>query len=280
MVAERCLSALQPETAAPPSHLTRTMAAEALGHMMAGEVYVPTMIVEYPDPGEEVEGAIMVQMTCQALAAGQALMCVGGYIVRGLIKSCGRRATAMRRPNGAFEMVPVEYYSVLRRGPERRPAAQQQRPLPLEDRQPAAQQQLLPMDDVASAASFICLAIQSPAPAGKLFPAFEAHATLEDSVDVSELPYQERRDLFEVNVQQPQQQQQQQQTTTQQQMKFDNGMAAQKLASYEMGNRPLRPTDHDNDQSTTIQAVQHQITQLQDLVHTCLASWLSNFTSV
>ena len=257
------------------------MAVEAFGHMMAamdaaGEVFLPTMIRDYLDSHEKVEGAVMVQMTCRALLAGQAFMSVGGYIVRGIVKSCGRRATAIRRPDGAFEMVLVEYYAVAGREP-----AVQRQPLPLEDRKPAAQPQPLPLDDLASAASSICLAIQSHVPAGRLLPAYEAQATLEESIDVSELPYQEKRDLFEAIVQQ-QQQQQQQQTAIQQQLQFDNDMAAQKLASYGMGERPLRPTendhnhdhnhDHNDNNTTTIYKLQSEVSQLKDLLRQCMAS--------
>ena len=93
------------------------MAAEMMGHMMPDEMFIPTMISDYPNPGEEVEGAVMVQMTCKALLAGQALLSVGGYIVRGVKKSCGRRAIAIRLPDGAFEMVLVQHYSVVGREP-------------------------------------------------------------------------------------------------------------------------------------------------------------------
>ena len=159
MVAERYLSALLLEIAPPPAR--EAMAAELLRHMSwAGEIFVPTMIADHPDPNEVVEGTVMLQMTWQALPAGQALMSVGGYIVRGMLKSRGPRAIAIRRPNGAFEMVPVEYYTVAGR--------EFARPLPFMNH----------ADDLASAASSICLAIQdiqgTPSPPGNLLPALES----------------------------------------------------------------------------------------------------------
>lgn len=99
------------------------MAEELIAQMAEDEIFVPTIIAEYPDPLESVEGAVMVQLTCKALAAGQALMAVGGYIVRGVVHSCQRRATAIRRPGGAFEMVPVEFYDIVGRRPAQPTAA-------------------------------------------------------------------------------------------------------------------------------------------------------------
>ena len=81
MVAERYLSAPSAWESPCVPHSREAMAAAA----MATD-FIPILMAEYPDPGEEVEGAVLVQFTCKSLAVGQALLAVGGYIVKGVLK--------------------------------------------------------------------------------------------------------------------------------------------------------------------------------------------------
>ena len=117
MVAERLLDRLLPETEAPPplAPALRTMTSQMLSEMAAAnEEFIPTYIPSVPTPGESVDGSVILELTCKALLSGQALMMVGGYIVRGIMHSCGKRATAIRRPDEAFEMVrPGTYHFAL-----------------------------------------------------------------------------------------------------------------------------------------------------------------------
>ena len=193
--------------------------ANDLAAMAAGVTFIPTQIANYVAE-EVVVGDVLRDFTCKALLYGQCLMTVGGYVVRGITLSCGRRARAIRRQDGAFERVNPSSCSLALTDAARPLSLQDAaRPLPLQDAarpllpdeaqppQPQQQQTVAhPTDDLASAASSICLAIQgSPGPEGSLLPKLEAQA----EVEASELPFQERRELFEGNAQQPPSQQQQ-----------------------------------------------------------------------
>ena len=84
---------------------------------------------------------------------------------------------------------------------------------------------------------------------------------MENSIEASELPFQERRELFEGNAQQQLPQQQ-----SIQQMQFDQDTATQTLASIQMGKRPFRPINNDHEHDTTIQILLDKILQLQNKV--------------
>ena len=106
----------------------------------------------------------------------------------------------------------------------------------------------------------------TPSPEGNLLPKLDAQAEVENSVEASELPFQERRELFEFNVQ-PQQQQQQ---PTQQQLQFDQDTAIRILASIKMGKRPTHPTnndhEHEHDTTKTIQFLLDKVSHLQKTI--------------
>ena len=121
----------------------------------------------------EVIGDVFLDITCKALFAGQCPMTVGGYVVRGLRLACNKRAKAIRFPNGAFERGnPNNCHFML--GPLQQP--------PLLSIMHAA-------DDLAAAASSICLAIQenTPSPEPNLMPQLEQQAAIE----ASDLPVQD-----------------------------------------------------------------------------------------
>ena len=224
------------------------MDATAAG--MASEAFVPTYIADCQGiPAGEVIGDVLLEWGCKALLAGECLMTVGGYVVKGVKLSCQKRARAARREDGAFERVEPGWIKLIRE-------LQQQPPLALPP----------PADDLASAASSICLglAIQgtpSPARPNNLLPAME-----QVIVDVSELPHQEKIQLFEGAGLLQQQQLAQQQ--------FEQDTHAQTVASIHIGKRPLPPTNHDHDQQndndhTTakiIQALQEEVRYLKNLI--------------
>ena len=163
MVAERCLSASLPVVEnSPTPHRCTTMAEE--------QIFIPTHMADYSG---EVIGDILMDITCKALLAGQCFMTVGGYVVRGLRLACNKRAKAIRFPNGAFERGnPNNCHFML--GPLQQP--------PLLSIMHAA-------DDLAAAASSICLAIQenTPSPEPNLMPQLEQQAAIE----ASDLPVQD-----------------------------------------------------------------------------------------
>ena len=120
-------------------------------------------------------------------------MTVGGYVVRGLALSCGKRAKAIRREDGAFECVHPGSCSFALATT----TTTAQLP-PLQPQQPTL---LLPTDDLATAASSICLATQgTPSPASDLLHEFDAQAALE----ASELPIHDRIQLHEDAIRQQQ----------------------------------------------------------------------------
>ena len=171
--------------------------------MIAGNDFVLTFIAEHPDPGEDVEGAALLQLTCQALTVGQALLVVGGYIVRGTPKQCRRRATAIRHEKGAFDVVPVPMFSVVAR-------------VNLLDAPPDA--------GATSAASFAMgvgyLAIENtPSFVEALLPRLEQQF----EVDNAELPMQERIQLFEPKI------------SARLLQQFEDDVAAAKLESMGVG---------------------------------------------
>ena len=180
------------------------------------DIFIPIHIANYQG---EVVGDILWELSCKAFVAGQCLMIVGGYIVKGTMESCRKRAGAVRRADGAFERIGPQYIGFVHRPfalPP--PLPQSLQPLPV------------PTGDLGQAASSICLAIQStPSPTGNLFPELEAQA----AVDASEFPVQEKIQLFDGALQP------QQQLVLPQQQQFDEDTAAQKRASIQDGKRPL-----------------------------------------
>ena len=75
-----------------------------LENMAANEVFVPTHIATDPTR-EEAIGPILIELTCKALATGQMLMSLGGYIVKGIALKYGKRAKAIQNEDGTFNMV-------------------------------------------------------------------------------------------------------------------------------------------------------------------------------
>ena len=131
--------------------------------MDATEAFVPTHIADYQGiPATEVIGDVLLEWGCKALLAGECLMTVGGYVVKGIKLSCQKRARAARLEDGSFERIEPSWLTFIR---ELRPQPQ----LPA------------PIDDLASAASSICLglAIQgtpSLARPNDLLPVMDAQA--------------------------------------------------------------------------------------------------------
>ena len=159
MVAESFLDASLLETKNPAPYAICSQAMASAG----GEGFIPILIAEYPDPGEEVDGAVLLQLSCRCLAVGQALLAVGGYIVRGIKKICGQRVIAIRHSNGAFDAMDVALYGVVGR-------ASQQITLP------AAAAATSPTMGIGNQV----LAISStPSPEPNLLPQLEAQAQME-----------------------------------------------------------------------------------------------------
>ena len=161
-----------------------------IARMAAAAAFVPTHIAEYQGiPATEVIGDMLLEWGCKALLAGECLMTVGGYVVKGIKLACQKRARAARLEDGAFMRIEPSWIKLTRE-------LQQQAPLALPP--PAAQLALLPpADDLASAASSICLGLAtqgtpSPVRPTNLQPTMEAQA-----VDNPELPHQEKIQLFE-----------------------------------------------------------------------------------
>ena len=214
MVAERCLSAPAACDWNSPCATPTAMAEVAIRAAIESEIFTLTYIAQYAESvREEVIGDILQGFTCKALVCGQCLMIVGGFVVRGVQLACGRRAKAIRRPDGRFERVnpgscclaitngePTEILA-LPNGEPLATVAGESTTTTTRPTQPPQRPQLQPThhaDDLASAASSICLAIQgTPSPEGNLLPKLEAQAEVENS----ELPFQERRELFEANKQ-------------------------------------------------------------------------------
>ena len=174
MVAERCLSASLFVIVAASPHRCQTMATEA---MAGDQTFIPTHVVSYEG---EVIGDILRDFSCKALLYGQCRMTVGGYVLRGMVLECGKRAKAIRGNAGAFERVNPSSCNVA---------------LGL----PQPPQPPRPVDDFTLAASSICLAIQEDTPrlAFNLMPELERQAI----VEASELPVQEKIQLHESRVQ-------------------------------------------------------------------------------
>ena len=248
------------------------MAAALLESMAANEVFIPTLIPEYQ--GEMVGfiiGDILLGFSCKALLYGECLMTLGGYVVRGMVLGCGKRAKAVRRSDGTFERVNLQHCLL---------ALEDRRALALEDAappQPQPQQLPPPTDDMAAAASSIYLKIQkdTPSPASSkeakcLMPELEQQAAIE----ASELPLQDKIKLHENAIQQLVQQQ------------FDQDTATQTVASINAGKRPLPPHNHDHDdKQVLLDEIAYLKDQLQQrdtnktttvLVHMDIATPISN----
>ena len=89
MVAERCLSASMPETASGPLPTMDAM----IDALADDEAFVPTHINTVPSHDEAV-GPVIMELICKALAYGQVLMSLGGYIVKGIAFKCGKTGTS------------------------------------------------------------------------------------------------------------------------------------------------------------------------------------------
>ena len=87
------------------------MDAATIHNMANEEHFILTHIASMPPLSEEVLGDVIKQLICKALAYGQVLMMVGGYIVKGVKLACGKRARAVRRSDGAFEMAKPGAYT-------------------------------------------------------------------------------------------------------------------------------------------------------------------------
>ena len=141
--------------------------------MTANEIFVPTLINVPPDNAEAI-GPAVLDLTCKAFAAGQVLMMLGGYIVKGTLLGCRKLARAIRNADGTFEMVRPGQYNFTN--------AFALPPPP----QPALPQSIQVADDIAAAASSVLLAIQNtPSPTGNLLPKLEAQAEVETSNSLS-----------------------------------------------------------------------------------------------
>ena len=219
---------------------------------MVAESFIPIHIAGFGE--REVFGDILWELICKALLTGQILMTVGGFVFRGAALACRKRARAIRREDGSFERVaPNQIIFALLDSdqPRLQPQPQPQQPLALPP----------PVDDLASAASSICLglAIQgtpSPAKPNNFLPIMDAQAV----VDNSELPRQEKIQLFENTVQKQQ---------------LDQDTAAAVWASTGFDKRPLPPINKNhatasssNDHTTIriIQALQEEVQYPKNLI--------------
>ena len=82
-----------------------------IDQVAAQDAFVPTQIANYEG---EVVGDVLLEFSCKALLVGQCLMTVGGYVVRGWELSCGKRARAIRREDGAFERIEPSWLKFVR----------------------------------------------------------------------------------------------------------------------------------------------------------------------
>ena len=223
--------------------------------VIAEQVFVPTHMSTYQG---EVVGDPLLEFTCKALLYGQCLMSVGGYIVRGTISACKRRAKATRTANGAFERVEPKYLLAV----PYEVSMTQRMASPRQQQQP-----LLPLCDDSAAASAILLAIQgtlsstvSDRKSNVLLPELEAQAAVEkneaivekteDNVEKSELAFHDRVQLFEPH-------------TTRQQQQFEQDTHIQTLASIQAGKQPLPPTNNDQEVISTILIILDRIAVLE-----------------
>ena len=73
-------------------------AASLIEEMAPRESFVPTLIASAPAPGEMAIENALAEISCKYLVAGQALMIVGGYIVRvsSSVVARGPEPSAMR----------------------------------------------------------------------------------------------------------------------------------------------------------------------------------------
>ena len=175
-------------------------------NMVANEVFVPTQVATVLANERQLARCYS---SSRARRWGQALMSLGGYIVKGILLKRGRRAHAIRNADGIFNMVRPGYYTM----------AIAISPRPPQPPQPP--QQPLPMTDDIAAASSIFLAIQNtPSPIGNLLPQLEDQVAAEQAtVETSELPLQDRIQFFERTA------------TNNEEQQFEDEMAKTKLAS-------------------------------------------------
>lgn len=211
------------------------------------DTFVPTHIGEYAG---EVIGMPLLEFGRKALLAGQCLMIVGGYIVRGVLLATGR-ARAIRRQDGAFERIEPSQISAV-------PAQ-----VSLSQRLSAP---LLPICDETAAASAIYFAIQntpsqeSERQSNVLLPEFEKESLAVNcandgneklTVEKSELPFHDRVQIFEP------------QSAAHKLQQFDQDTAAAKLASIQMGKDLAGYNNHNSQSTTTIQLLLDRISELQ-----------------
>ena len=172
MVAERCLSASLLETNSSPPLQAMDAVLEA---MATNEVFVPTHIAV-----DDATGPAILELACKFLLAGQVLMVLGGYVVRGVLRKGSQIAEASRNPDGTYDMVRPGNYDFAFRPPPQQPT------------QPPPQS--IPMSDDIAVASSVFLALSnSPSLPGNLLLKLDAQA----EVETSELPLQERMQIFE-----------------------------------------------------------------------------------
>ena len=147
--------------------------AGVIGTLTDQEEFVPTHILEYEG---EIVGSPLLGFGCKASLAGQCLMIVGGYVVRGVYLACGR-AQAIRRQHGDFERIdPSQLTAVpVDISMPQRMAGQQPQPL-------------IPQSDETAAASAIFFATQgtpseiSERQSNVLLPELDAQAVVEKAV--------------------------------------------------------------------------------------------------
>ena len=163
------------------------MVASVLEEMASEEVFIPTLIANAPEPQEIVVGDIIKQLTCTVLTTGQALIMVGGYIVRASVLSCRRRARATRHANGAFDVPQIRFCQFA---------------LPA------------PPEIAADLALPIVPELGSPSPRPTLLPILDQQAADEERVVVHERV--QHYEGFTLDVEQQLQRQQQQQQQIQQ----------------------------------------------------------------
>ena len=137
MVAERLRTLQLRVISRIPTH-SPIAAMDVLLNQMADEAFVPAQIADYQG---EVIGDVLLEFSCKALLAAECFMIVGGYIVKGIRLSCGKRARAVRRADGLFERIEPSWLMMPKR-PK----------LPL---QPPQQPLQRPWDDTSAAASDI-----------------------------------------------------------------------------------------------------------------------------
>ena len=199
------------------------MAMDSIIHQLAQqEQFVPTMIANAPPAGELVIG------DCRYLAAGQALMIVGGYVVRDIKLAYNKRAKAIRRQTGEFDVVPPSGFGMAMfidapASPVQTPGATSSQRLPI---------------------------IGTPSPISAILPMLEAQAA-EQARPTVPAAIQHFEQLQQQQLPQQQQQQQaQRQQTVEQQQETDN-VVTERLRQIALGKRQVEkeqtPSNNDHD---------------------------------